>query len=80
MTLNVTYVDSAGKLTLTAGEMPEIGLQPGQKVRLTLRGEQAIPYESVIFSVLSNQSAMGSVDENGLFTAGTLTGLSLIHI
>ena len=74
VTLNVTYVDSAGKLTLTAGEMPEIGLQPGQKVRLTLRGEQAIPYESVIFSVLSNQSAMGSVDENGLFTAGTLTG------
>lgn len=54
--------------------MPEIGLQPGQKVRLTLRGEQAIPYESVIFSVLSNQSVMGSVDENGLFTAGTLTG------
>ena len=74
VTLNVTYVDSAGKLTLTAGEMPEIGLQPGQKVRLTLRGEQAIPYESVIFSVLSNQSVMGSVDENGLFTAGTLTG------
>ena len=74
VTLNVTYVDSTGKLTLTAGEMPEIGLQPGQKVRLTLRGEQAIPYESVIFSVLSNQSAMGSVDENGLFTAGTLTG------
>ncbi len=74
VTLNVTYVDSAGKLTLTAGEMPEIGLQPGQKVRLTLRGEQAIPYESVIFSVPSNQSAMGSVDENGLFTAGTLTG------
>ena len=74
VTLNVTYVDSAGKLTLTAGEMPEIGLQPGQKVRLTLRGEQAIPYESVIFSVPSNQSAMGSVDENGLLTAGTLTG------
>ena len=74
VTLNVTYVDSAGKLTLTAGEMPEIGLQPGQKVRLTLRGEQAIPYESVVFSVPSNQSAMGSVDENGLFTAGTLTG------
>ena len=74
VTLNVTYVDSAGKLTLTAGEMPEIGLQPGQKVRLTLRGEQAIPYESVVFSVPSNQSAMGSVDENGLFTAGPLTG------
>ena len=74
VTLNVTYVDSAGKLTLTAGEMPEIGLQPGQKVRLTLRGEQAIPYESVVFSVPSNQSAMGSVDENGLFTAGKLTG------
>ena len=74
VTLNVTYVDSAGKLTLTAGEMPEIGLQPGQTVRLTLRGEQAIPYESVIFSVPSNQSAMGSVDENGLFTAGKLTG------
>ena len=74
VTLNVTYVDSAGKLTLTAGEMPEIGLQPGQKVRLTLRGEQAIPYESVVFSVPSNQSAMGSVDENGLFTAGTLAG------
>ena len=74
VTLNVTYVDSAGKLTLTAGEMPEIGLQPGQKVRLTLRGEQAIPYESVVFSVPSNQSAMGSVDENGLFTAGILTG------
>ena len=74
VTLNVTYVDSAGKLTLAAGEMPEIGLQPGQKVRLTLRGEQAIPYESVVFSVPSNQSAMGSVDENGLFTAGTLTG------
>ena len=74
VTLNVIYVDSAGKLTLTAGEMPEIGLQPGQKVRLTLRGEQAIPYESVVFSVPSNQSAMGSVDENGLFTAGTLAG------
>ena len=74
VTLNVTYVDSAGKLTLTAGEMPEIGLQPGQTVRLTLRGEQAIPYESVVFSVPSNQSTMGSVDENGLFTAGKLTG------
>lgn len=74
VTLSVTYVDSAGKLTLTAAAMPEIGLQPGQSVRLTLRGEEKIPAENVIFSVPASQSAMGSIDENGRFTAGNTPG------
>ena len=74
VTLYVTYVDSAGKLTLTAAAMPEIGLQPGQGVRLTLRGEEKIPAENVIFSVPASQSAMGSIDENGRFTAGNTPG------
>ena len=74
VTLYVTYVDSAGKLTLTAAAMPEIGLQPGQSVRLTLRGEEKIPAENVIFSVPASQSAMGSIDENGRFTAGNIPG------
>ena len=74
VTLYVTYVDSAGKLTLTAAAMPEIGLQPGQSVRLTLRGEEKIPAENVIFSVPASQSAMGSIDENGRFTAGNTPG------
>ena len=74
VTLYVTYVDSAGKLTLTAAAMPEIGLQPGQSVRLTLRGEEKIPAENVIFSVPVSQSAMGSIDENGRFTAGNTPG------
>ncbi len=74
VTLYVTYVDSAGKLTLTAAAMPEIGLQPGQSVRLTLRGEEKIPAENVIFSVPVSQSAMGSIDENGRFIAGNTPG------
>ena len=74
VTLYVTYVDSAGKLTLTAAAMPENGLQPGQSVRLTLRGEEKIPAENVIFSVPASQSAMGSIDENGRFTAGNTPG------
>ena len=74
VTLYVTYVDSAGKLTLTAAAMPEIGLQPGQSVRLTLRGEEKIPAENVIFSVPASQSVMGSIDENGRFTAGNTPG------
>ena len=74
VTLYVTYVDSAGKLTLTAVAMPEIGLQPGQSVRLTLRGEEKIPAENVIFSVPVSQSAMGTIDENGRFTAGNTPG------
>lgn len=74
VTLYVTYVDSAGKLTLTAAAMPQIGLQPGQSVRLTLWGEQKIPAENVIFSVPGSQSAMGSIDENGRFTAGNTPG------
>ena len=74
VTLYVTYVDSAGKLTLIAAAMPEIGLQPGQSVRLTLRGEEKIPAENVIFSVPASQSAMGSIDENGRFTAGNTPG------
>ena len=74
VTLYVTYVDSAGKLTLTAAAMPKIGLQPGQSVRLTLRGEEKIPAENVIFSVPASQSAMGSIDENGRFTAGNTPG------
>lgn len=74
VTLYVTYVDSAGKLTLTAAAMPQIGLQPGQSVRLTLWGEEKIPAENVIFSVPGSQSAMGSIDENGRFTAGNTPG------
>jgi len=74
VTLYVTYVDSAGKLTLTAAAMPQIGLQPGQSVRLFLWGEQKIPAENVIFSVPGSQSAMGSIDENGRFTAGNTPG------
>ena len=74
VTLYVTYVDSAGKLTLSAAAMPQIGLQPGQSVRLSLWGEQKIPAENVIFSVPGSQSAMGSIDENGRFTAGNTPG------
>ena len=74
VTLYVTYVDSAGKLTLSAAAMPQIGLQPGQSVRLSLWGEQRIPAENVIFSLPGSQSAMGSIDENGRFTAGNTPG------
>lgn len=73
VTLNVTYVDSGSKLTLSA-EVPKPGLEPGQSVMLTLRGTAAIDPENVIFSVPSNQSAMGSVDAAGLFTAGSKAG------
>ena len=75
VTLHVTYVDAAKKLDLTAEAMPAIGLQEGQAVQLTLRGEQTIDPERITFAVPANQSDMGSVDENGLFTAGTRAGM-----
>ena len=73
VTLNVTYLDANSKLTLV-GEVPQPGLEPGQTVQLTLWGEAAIEAENVVFSVPSNQSAMGSIDGSGLFTAGSTAG------
>lgn len=73
VTLNVTYLDANSKLTLV-GEVPQPGLEPGQTVQLTLWGEAAIEAENVVFSVPSNQSAMGSIDGSGLFTAGSAAG------
>lgn len=73
VTMNVTYLDANSKLTLV-GEVPQPGLEPGQTVQLTLWGEAAIEAENVVFSVPSNQSAMGSIDGSGLFTAGSTAG------
>ena len=73
VTLNVTYLDANSKLTLV-GEVPQPGLEPGQTVQLTLWGEAAIEAENVVFSVPTNQSAMGSIDGSGLFTAGSTAG------
>lgn len=73
VTLNVMYLDANSKLTLV-GEVPQPGLEPGQTVQLTLWGEAAIEAENVVFSVPSNQSAMGSIDGSGLFTAGSAAG------
>lgn len=73
VTLNVTYLDGSGKLTLT-GDVPAQGLQPGQTAQFTLRGSEEIAPENVIFTVPANMAAMGSVDETGLFTAGSKAG------
>ena len=73
VTLNVTYLDGSTKLTLT-GDVPAQGLQPGQTARFTLRGSEEIAPENVIFTVPANMAAMGSVDETGLFTAGSKAG------
>lgn len=73
VTLNVTYLDANSKLTLV-GEVPQPGLEPGQTVQLTLWGEAVIEAENVVFSVPTNQSAMGSIDGSGLFTAGSTAG------
>ena len=73
VTLNVTYLDGSTKLTLT-GDVPAQGLQPGQTTRFTLRGSEEIAPENVIFTVPANMAAMGSVDETGLFTAGSKAG------
>ena len=73
ITLNVTYLDASSKVTLTA-DVPSFGLQPGQSVPLTLVGTDAIPAENVEFSIPEKQAAIGSVDENGVFTAGTTAG------
>lgn len=73
VTLNVTYLDGSTKLTLT-GDVPAQGLQPGQTVQFTLRGSEEIAPENVIFTVPANMAAMGSVDDTGLFTAGSKAG------
>lgn len=73
VTLNVTYLDGSTKLTLT-GDVPAQGLQPGQTAQFTLRGSEEIAPENVIFTVPANMAAMGSVDEAGLFTAGSKAG------
>ena len=73
ITLNVTYLDASSKVTLTA-DVPSFGLQPGQSVPLTLVGTDAIPAENVEFSIPEKQADIGSVDENGVFTAGTTAG------
>ena len=73
VSLTVTYLDGSNKLTLSA-EVPAQGLQPGQTVQLTLRGEADIAPENVIFTVPANKAAMGSVDASGIFTAGSTTG------
>lgn len=73
VTLNVTYLDGSTKLTLT-GDVPAQGLQPGQTAQFTLRGSEEIAPENVIFTVPANMAAMGSVDETGLFTAGSKAG------
>ena len=73
VTLRVTYIDGSSKLKLSA-EVPTIGLEPGQSAQLTLRGNADIDAENVTFSVPAKQSAMGAIDESGLFTAGEKAG------
>ena len=67
--LNIQYVDKAETLTLRASKTV---LEVGEQVQLVLSGEEDIPAESVSFSVLEDGG--GSVDENGVFTAGDLLG------
>lgn len=67
--LVVQYVDKAETLTLRASKTI---LEAGEQVQLVLSGEEDIPAESVSFSVLEDGG--GSVDENGVFTAGDLLG------
>lgn len=67
--LVVQYVDKAETLTLRASKSV---LEVGEQVQLVLSGEEDIPTESVSFSVLEDGG--GSVDENGVFTAGDLLG------
>ena len=74
LTLTVTYLDAAGKLTLKAADVPKLGLQPGQSVQLTLSGKNEIAAENIEFTIPEKQAAMGSVDANGVFTAGTTAG------
>ena len=74
LTLTVTYLDAAGKLTLKAADVPKLGLQPGQSVQLTLSGKNEIAAENIEFTISEKQAAMGSVDANGVFTAGTTAG------
>ena len=73
VTLRVTYIDGSSKLKLSA-EVPTIGLEPGRSTQLTLRGSADIDAENVTFSVPAKQSAMGAIDESGLFTAGEKAG------
>lgn len=65
--INVTYVDGAKKLTLTADAA---SLQPGQTARLTLKGSGEIPADMVSYTL---QNDLGTV-ENGVFTAGEKPG------
>lgn len=65
--INVTYVDGAKKLTLTADAA---SLQPGQTARLTLKGSGEIPADMVSYTL---QNDLGAV-ENGVFTAGEKPG------
>lgn len=67
--LVVQYVDKAETLTLRASKTV---LEAGEQVQLVLSGEEDIPPESVTFSVL--EEGGGSVDEDGVFTAGNLLG------
>ncbi len=73
LTLTVRYLDSAEELTLTA-QIPETGLEPGMTAKLTLSGENAIDPEKVEFYIPASQSAIATVDETGLLTAGTTPG------
>ena len=72
--LAVYYVDTATKLTATA-EVPTIGLQPGQKAKITVTGSQELPQEKLSFSIPDNQQHIATVDENtGIVTAGYTPG------
>ena len=67
--LVVQYLDKAETLTLQASKMT---LEAGEQAQLTLFGEEKIPARGVTFSVLEEDR--GSVDENGVFTAGEIPG------
>lgn len=74
LTLTVYYADPAKKLQLCPEELPAVGLQPGQSVRLALLGNDRIPAEHVSFEIPAKQSEIATVDENGVLTAGNKTG------
>ena len=67
--LVVQYLDKAETLTLRSSKMT---LETGERAQLALFGEEGIPAKGVTFSVLEEDR--GSVDENGVFTAGEIPG------
>ena len=74
VTLNVTFVDSARKLTASA-DLPAAGLQPTQRALMQVFGEELIDAEDLYFS--SSNEAVAVVEPDGVII-GVSKGTAVI--